>query len=89
MAKHTGITTFGRDHGWWIVWAPVLPSPNTSEATLDLVKMFDQPAGGRRVGVVRSGTRVTLIRRDGTTALIRTWDGVQGYVAAHFVKGFR
>ena len=89
MVKRTDIASYERDHAWWIVWAPVLPSPDTSGAVLDLVKMFDQPVGGRRVGVVRSGARVTLIRYDGSAALIRTSDGVQGYVAAQFVKAFR
>ena len=57
--------------------------------TIDPINVFDRLPGGRRVGTVRHGARVTLIAREGEIAHIQTPDGIDGYVAADFIKELR
>lgn len=57
-----------------------------SGTVIDPINIFDRLPGGKRVGTVRNGARVLILRREGDTVLIRTTEGVQGYIAAGFIK---
>lgn len=62
--------------------------PATDEA-IAVINIFDRLPFGTRVGTVGHGATVTLIRRSGRIAQIRTADQVAGYVSAAFIQEFR
>ena len=58
-------------------------------ATIQTINVFDKLPGGRKIGTVQSGARVTLLAHTGAVAQIETPEGLRGYVAAAFIKELR
>jgi hypothetical protein len=59
-------------------------------ALVDPINVWSRYAPrGRVVGQVRHGERVTLLRQEGAGALIRTAQGLEGWIGAAFVRELR